>query len=852
MPIRRNKKDRQPDPEAATTSADDADLISHTNYHSFSDSAVDDPLAGAGEGATTTTPPSCIPEEIKYRGFQSSISDLFLDETQERVDCCALACCGVLQNDRDRFLLSGVTPPTPAKRFVMHVLLPFCLFFFAGMAALHIRDKVANQVVATGLILMLAFYFGLQCSKGRWKRMEIRKDLLYTKYQVLRGNADDVEHLARQRYNEEGEDNGDDNDNNNNHSRDYYQGQSRRDLGQAHPCCLIGCYAEDRPLPLEQPYDVASPDDNLARCLYETAFPCASGAATCCGMHVQLCGVCAIAQEGRDVETTVLPKNYTRIDYITMEHVSHYYPAIYRHRYDKDDNDNNNNDVDNIVDAAAEEGANTPSPNQAHHHQQHHHHRWTVLGYPLSKLSYQLLQSLLWFWFCMLLWCFMGPIYWRHIAGRRGNPHMFRLQNFVLLVLTFAQAFGFLWLWTYLLSRNQHSSNPQEQQQQQQEQSSSSKSPRIELSMDARIKYFASGFFLSASLALFWECIVALVVDTFITLLLAAAGIDVMDNPETDGSSSSSQAAANWLGSDFVPSAVSSSHKSPLLVQLFVSLFSGNEENWDANVTGRPDYAQTFGLDHPIFYTIYIFLATFFVAAFIEELCKYYGYRMVEHPDFYSRSEIEEATSGLEHHRHIEEEDDDDDDDNGEHDHEEPVAIAAAHMDYSKQGESVQNRGAAITLAMVSTAIGFACCENLMYIFFYAGQSFDLQLGVLIERSFFPIHPILAAIQSIGVCRRELEKAPSSKLGRIIFPAVCFHGTFDFLIIFISFVGKLVGQNYEEGDLRVSNTAEFLSVVACVWVMCGAIFYLYNECGKQRERLVAIDRQTSVDRSSLI
>jgi RsiW-degrading membrane proteinase PrsW (M82 family) len=285
---------------------------------------------------------------------------------------------------------------------------------------------------------------------------------------------------------------------------------------------------------------------------------------------------------------------------------------------------------------------------------------------------------------------------------------------------------------------------------------------------------------------------------------------------------------------------VSSSHQSSLWAHYF------RVDEMDATVTGRSDYAQVFGLNHPIVYTFYIFIATFVVAGFIEEVCKYFGYKMVEHPDFYSRTEIEQATSGLEAHRYPE------DDDNDEDELSDALTTALT-MDYSHQYQSKQNRCSAIALAMVSTAIGFACCENLMYIFLYAGQSFHLQLGVLIERSFFPIHPVLAAIQSIGVCRRDLEHCPSAKLGRIIYPAVCFHGTFDFLIVFLSFMGKLVGQYYQEGDLRVSNTAEFLSVLSCVWVMFGAIFYLYNELGKQHERLAAMDREYTsppVDRAT--
>lgn len=156
---------------------------------------------------------------------------------------------------------------------------------------------------------------------------------------------------------------------------------------------------------------------------------------------------------------------------------------------------------------------------------------------------------------------------------------------------------------------------------------------------------------------------------------------------------------------------------------------------------------------------------------------------------------------------------------------------------------------------MVSVAAGFACCENIMYIFFYGGKSLQLELGILIERSCFPVHPILAAIQSIGVCRRELEGGGGGRkttLGRIILPAVLFHGLFDFMILVIDFIGKLVGARVEEGDLKISNMTELLSVLSCVCVMLASLIYFYIEAGKQRKRLGAADREAAVDSSSLI
>jgi len=97
-----------------------------------------------------------------------------------------------------------------------------------------------------------------------------------------------------------------------------------------------------------------------------------------------------------------------------------------------------------------------------------------------------------------------------------------------------------------------------------------------------------------------------------------------------------------------------------------------------------------------------------------------------------------------------------------------------------------------------------------------------------------------------------LESARGTKLGRIILPAVLFHGSYDFLILVIDFIGKLAGERVEDGDLHITNTAELLSVLSCVLVMFTSLLYFYIEAGKQRKRLVALDRQASVDRSSLI
>ena len=84
---------------------------------------------------------------------------------------------------------------------------------------------------------------------------------------------------------------------------------------------------------------------------------------------------------------------------------------------------------------------------------------------------------------------------------------------------------------------------------------------------------------------------------------------------------------------------------------------------------------------------------------------------------------------------------------------------------------------------MVSVAVGFECCENLIYIFVYAPPSLGMELSTLLARSSLPVHPLCAAIQSVGVCQRRLEGDQKVGVGRIVSPAVILHGSFDFVLM---------------------------------------------------------------------
>ena len=119
---------------------------------------------------------------------------------------------------------------------------------------------------------------------------------------------------------------------------------------------------------------------------------------------------------------------------------------------------------------------------------------------------------------------------------------------------------------------------------------------------------------------------------------------------------------------------------------------------------------------------------------------------------------------------------------------------------------------------------------------------FYTEFGVLLVRALLPVHPIVAAVQSVGVCRRDLEGESSHQLGRIIFPAVMIHGTFDFVLWFLEF---LAGDNY-------NTTWAIMEWVLAELIVMAGIAYYFKESLAQRGRLEQLDRTNSVDQSTLL
>ena len=243
----------------------------------------------------------------------------------------------------------------------------------------------------------------------------------------------------------------------------------------------------------------------------------------------------------------------------------------------------------------------------------------------------------------------------------------------------------------------------------------------------------------------------------------------------------------------------------------------------------------------------------FVVAATIEEFCKYYFFRMIDHPDLlfmntsneaYYLSEAEELESGQK----------EDVPKNANY----PVyttgqTISDALIDNMATGgiKTYRQMAASIAIAMLSVAVGLACAENILYVFFRSedmDQKGDhnqfITLGI---RSLFPVHPLCAAIQSIAVVKKFVEYHPkfsssgdkfrSIGVGTIVMPAIAVHGSFDAILMVVSLYAEhpIEGVNVELLGRVAWVGAFFVMVLGMIWYVV--------ENRKQKQRLRDMEAQ---------
>ena len=163
-----------------------------------------------------------------------------------------------------------------------------------------------------------------------------------------------------------------------------------------------------------------------------------------------------------------------------------------------------------------------------------------------------------------------------------------------------------------------------------------------------------------------------------------------------------------------------------------------------------------------------------------------------------------------------------------------------------------------ITIACLSLSWLSACCSP---------PGIGTQISTLIARSLFPVHPLCAAIQSIGVCKRDLEGNRRFGLGRILFPAILLHGSFDFVLMVSAYFQErenIIEGNDDDGisepspspspspddDGSIGDQLPAL-ISGLVFVITGYIYYVVQSRAQNR-RLTTMDNAAREQSAPLV
>ena len=354
---------------------------------------------------------------------------------------------------------------------------------------------------------------------------------------------------------------------------------------------------------------------------------------------------------------------------------------------------------------------------------------------------------------------------------------------------------------------------------------------RYDISLDAIIKFFTAGFLVATSNAIVCEFLVSIVASLAVVVTALVGALILLATGQIDVAPTNSTSYMTFGG--------------------VAGGTVGNAANQTNQGTSHLQVPDAFLY---VLAMLSAFLNAFVVAALVEETGKYLSFWMVEHADV----EVDEV---------------DDDDDQRPHPlplgspADDQLTVECSNTTTSQPKRSLVSRGAAITIAMVAVALGFTCCENLLYVFVYTPPGMANEISTLVARCLFPVHPICAAIQSIGVVRRDLERQSNIGIGLIILPAWLLHGSFDFLQMavaaYFSVQRRLSDQSTTTNPKSSSTTfpeptaaptasqssssswqaAIPLFLASMVIVLLGLIYYICAAWA-QRRRLRALEAQS--------
>ena len=92
----------------------------------------------------------------------------------------SLSCFGICQSDQTRYLFTQTRPPSFLKRMTYHIFIPVCIFLLAGWCSGNIQNEVANNITCTLLIYSIVVWYVLACFNGRRERIMVREEILWT------------------------------------------------------------------------------------------------------------------------------------------------------------------------------------------------------------------------------------------------------------------------------------------------------------------------------------------------------------------------------------------------------------------------------------------------------------------------------------------------------------------------------------------------------------------------------------------------------------------------------------------------------------------------------------------------
>lgn len=233
---------------------------------------------------------------LRYRdGFSTSLCDLFSDPGRKS-DCCALVCCGVLASDRNRHLImkkyddidNDYDHPTPMRKRILCLIVTLMALF------IHVFLFVVVVIV-------------LLC-RASHNRQKLRQMIIQERVRTQSESGTAEGHQVT----------------------NYHSPSPHR----CFPCCVPSDveYITSETNNNETNHSSSStlPPD-LCSCLWNIC------KVMCCGCISSWCqcfGICAIAQEDRELQL-MLTKEELQIDYITFQLFDEYYGHILRLKEEK-------------------------------------------------------------------------------------------------------------------------------------------------------------------------------------------------------------------------------------------------------------------------------------------------------------------------------------------------------------------------------------------------------------------------------------------------------------------------------------------------------------------------------------